>query len=125
MKHGHMMMAMLLIALFLFQAFHVFTAKHTAISSNSPSKPLKIGTHILYALVILTGMMTAMPLVQTHTVPHWLYAKLVLLVVAISSTIKAMRPTTAPNQAKIGMLIALIAYIGILILAFVKPINLF
>lgn len=126
MKHGHIMMAMLLVALFLFQATAVFIAKRS--TSEPPvtqPKPLKIVSHVLYALVIVTGLMTAMPLIQAHAVPHWLYAKLVLLAVAISATVKALRPTTAPNQAKIGMLIALIAYLGILLLAFIKPMNLF
>lgn len=121
MKHGHMMMAMLLIALFLFQAVMVFTAK----TKTPPPKPLKIGSHIMYALVILTGGMTATPLFQAHAVPHWLYAKLVLLVVAMSATIKALRPTTPLNQAKAGMIVAMIAYLGILFLAFAKPMNLF
>ncbi len=121
MKHGHMMMAMLLIALFLYQAIMVFTAKHPPFFP----KPVKIASHIMYALVILTGILTAMPLIQANALPHWLIAKLILLVVAISATIKAIRPTTALNQAKIGMLIALVAYVGIIILAFVKPMNLF
>lgn len=121
MKHGHMMMAMLLIALFLFQAVMVFSAKNKPVIP----KPLKIGSHIMYALVILTGLLTAMPLIKAHAIPHWLIAKLILLIVAISSIIKAMRVTTPLNLAKIGMLIALIAYIGIVILAFVKPVNLF
>lgn len=121
MKHGHMMMAMLLITLFLFQAVIVFTAKN----KQGTPKVLKIGSHVLYALVILTGAMTALPLIQAHAVPHWLYAKIILLVVAISATIKASRLTTPPNQAKVGMFLAMIAYMGILILAFVKPNNLF
>jgi len=88
-------------------------------------KSAKIGAHVMYALVILTGAVTAMPLFGAGIVPHWLIAKMVLLIVAISATVKATRQTTTPNQAKIGMLIAFIAYIGILTLAFVKPLNLF
>lgn len=121
MKHAHMMMAMLLIALFLFQALSIFTAKH----AQSLPKPLKIGSHVMYALVILTGLMTMLPLLQAHAVPHWLYAKLILLVVAISATLKALRATTSLTQAKVGMFVAFIAYLGILTLAFVKPMNLF
>ena len=120
MKHAHMLMALILIALFLWQAVLVFTAP----KGQGLPKPAKIGAHVMYALVILTGAVTAMPF-GAGIVPHWLIAKMVLLIVAISATVKATRQTTTPNQAKIGILIAFIAYMGILTLAFVKPLNLF
>lgn len=122
MKHAHMLMALILIALFLWQAVLVFTAP----KAQGLPRSAKIGAHVMYALVILTGAVTAMPLFGAGIVPHWLIAKIVLLVVAISATVKATRQTATPNQAKkIGMLIAFIAYMGILTLAFVKPLNLF
>lgn len=121
MKHAHMLMAVILIALFLWQAVLVFTAQ----KGQDLPRAAKIGAHVMYALVILTGVVTAMPLFNAGVVPHWLIAKIVLLVVAISATIKATRPISTPNQAKMGMLIAFIAYVGILTLAFVKPLNLF
>ena len=121
MKHAHMLMAVILIALFLWQALLVFMAQR----GKALPKAAKIGAHVMYALVILTGAITAMPLLNAGVIPHWLIAKIVLLVVAISATVKATRPTSTPNQAKMGMLIALIAYIGIVTLAFVKPLNLF
>lgn len=121
MKHAHMLMALILIALFLWQAVLVFTAP----KGQGLPKSAKIGAHVMYALVILTGAVTAMPLFGAGIIPHWLIAKMVLLIVAISATVKATRQTATPNQAKIGMLIAFIAYMGILTLAFVKPLNLF
>lgn len=121
MKHFHMLMAVLTIAIFLYQCWQVFASK----PAQLPNKGLKIGSHVLYTLLIITGALTLMPLIKLVGVPHWVIAKVVLFVVAISATIKAIRPTTAGNQAKIGMLIAGIAYAGILILAFVKPMNLF
>ena len=121
MKHAHILMALILIALSLWQAVLVFTAP----KAQGLPRSAKIGAHVMYALVILTGAVTAMPLFGAGIVPHWLIAKMVLLVVAISATVKATRQTATPNQAKIGMLIAFIAYMGILTLAFVKPLNLF
>lgn len=121
MKHVHMLMAMITIALFLWQAILIFTDD----KAQGLPKAAKIGGHITFALVILTGLITAMPLFTAGVFPHWLIAKIILLAVAISATIKATRAGTLPNQAKIGMLIAFIAYMGILTLAFVKPMNLF
>ena len=52
-------------------------------------------------------------------------AKIVLLIAAISSSIKAFKDHATPGQTKTGILIAAVAYIGIVILAFTKPDNLF
>lgn len=121
MKHAHILMAVLTLAIFVYQFVKVLTNK----PAQLPSKGAKIGSHILYTLLIITGVLTLMPLIKLIGVPHWVIAKVILLVVAISSTIKATRATTPAPQAKAGMLIALIAYIGIVTLAVVKPMNLF
>lgn len=121
MKHLHMLLAILTIAIFLYQFMQVMTGK----DGRLPNKGLKIAAHVLYTLLIVAGIVTLMPAIPHIGVPHWVIAKVVLFVVAISSTIKATRANTLPNQAKMGMIIALIAYIGIVILAFLKPMNLF
>lgn len=121
MKHLHILMAVITIAIFLYQFMQVMLGK----SGQVPNKGLKIATHIVYALLVIAGVITLMPLIPLVGMPHWVLAKVILFVVAISSTIKATRATTLPTQAKMGMIVALIDYIGIVILAFVKPMNLF
>lgn len=121
MKHVHILFAVLTIALFLYQFSRVVSGKHGQVAS----KGLKIGTHVVYTLLVLTGAMTLLPVLKLVGLPHWVIAKVVLLVVAVSATIKATRATTPNNQAKAGMLIALVAYIGIVVLAISKPMNLF
>lgn len=120
MKHLHMLMAVLTILVFLSQAVPIWLGK-----PRPANKGMKIATHVLYTLLLLSGIMTLMPILQAVGLPHWVIGKVVLLVVAISATIKALRLTTPLLQAKIGMLVALVAYIGILVLAFTKPMNLF
>ncbi|WP_406603300.1 hypothetical protein [Moraxella catarrhalis] len=47
---------------------------------------------------------------------------MVLLIVAASATIKAQRHyTNTPSQAKAGLMIASVAYVGIIVLAITKP----
>ena len=121
MKHVHILMAVLTIGLFLYQFMRVMAGNTATI----PSRNLKITSHILYTLLLLSGALTLMPLLKLVGVPHWVIGKIILFIVAISATVKATRPTTAANQAKVGMFIALIAYIGIVTLAIVKPMNLF
>lgn len=120
MKHLHMLMAVLTIGVFLSQAIPVWAGR-----ARPLSKGLKIATHVLYTLLIVTGIITVMPLLQAVGLPHWVIGKVILLVVAVSATIKALRPTTPAVQAKVGMFVALIAYVGIIILAYTKPMNLF
>lgn len=120
MKHLHMLMAVITLIIFAYQALQVFSGK-----SGRLSKGLMIATHIIYTILVVTGLMVLLPILKFIAFPHWLIAKIVLLVVAISATIKATRPTVQNNQAKAGIFVALIAYIGILSLAFIKPMNLF
>ena len=121
MKHVHMLFAVLTIALFLYQFGLVMTGK----SGQWPNKGLKIGSHVIYTLLLITGVVTLMPLIQLIGIPHWVLAKVILFVVAISANIKATRANALPNQAKAGMLIAWVAYVGIVMLAVAKPMNLF
>lgn len=117
MKHLHMLMAAITIFLFLWQSFMVMT------KGQRFDKKGKIATHVVYTLLIISGAMTVMPLLSANVPLQWVAAKIVLLLAAISASIKAFRATATPVQSKAGILIASVAYVGILILAFVKPGN--
>ena len=115
MKHLHMLMAALTVVLFLYQSYLVLSAPRV----------VKIATHIIYALLILSGAMMLMQLMGANAPVQWVFAKIILLIAAISSSIKAFKVDATPVQRKTGILIAAVAYIGIVILAFAKPANLF
>ncbi|MFW2178230.1 MULTISPECIES: SirB2 family protein [unclassified Moraxella] len=121
MKHLHMLMAVLTIAIFVYQFIQIMRGKNAQL----PNKGLKIASHVIYTLLLIAGVMTLMPLLKVIGFPHFILAKIILFVVAISTTIKATRLTTPAPQAKAGMLLAMIAYIGIVGLAVMKPMNLF
>ncbi|AMN50400.1 SirB2 family protein [Psychrobacter sp. P2G3] len=119
MKHLHMLMALLVVVLFLYQSYLVLSANRRA------PRVVKIANHIVYALVILSGAMMLMQLMSANAPVQWVFAKIILLVAAISASIKAFNNHATPTQRKTGILIAAVAYIGIVILAFAKPANLF
>lgn len=119
MKHLHMLMAVLLIALFLYQSYVVLSA-----NKKSPFA-VKISTHILYAVIIISGAGMLVQLMSVNAPVQWVFAKVILLVAALSASIKAFNDKATPSQRKTGILITGIAYIGILVLAFTKPGNLF
>lgn len=119
MKHLHMLMAALTVVLFLYQSYLVLSADRRA------PRVVKIATHIIYALLILSGAMMLMQLMGANAPVQWVFAKIILLIAAISSSIKAFKVDATPVQRKTGILIAAFAYIGIVILAFAKPANLF
>lgn len=119
MKHLHMLMALLVVVLFLYQSYLVLSANRRA------PRVVKIANHIVYALVILSGAVMLMQLMSANAPVQWVFAKIILLVAAISASIKAFNNHATPTQRKTGILIAAIAYIGIVILAFAKPANLF
>lgn len=119
MKHFHMLMAVLVIVLFLYQSY-------LALSANRQTpRAIKIANHIIYALIIVSGAVMLMQLMNANAPIQWVFAKIILLIAAISSSIKAFNPHATPVQRKTGILIAAVAYIGIVILAFAKPANLF
>lgn len=119
MKHLHMLMAVLTVVLFLYQSYLVLSANRRA------PRVVKIATHIIYALLILSGAMMLMQLMGANAPVQWVFAKIILLVAAISASIKAFNANATPVQRKTGIIIATVAYIGIVILAFAKPANLF
>ncbi|MES1963909.1 SirB2 family protein [Psychrobacter sp. AH5] len=119
MKHLHTLLVFILIAIFIYQSFLVLSANKRA------PRPIKISSHILYALVIITGAWMLMQLMAVNAPVQWVFAKIILLIAAISASIKAFNAQATASQSKVGIVIAGIAYIGIVILAYVKPDNLF
>ena len=119
MKHLHMLMAVLIIVLFLYQSYLVLS------SNNRAPRVVKISTHIVYAVIILSGAWILMQLMSANAPVQWVFAKIILLIAAISSSMKAFNNHATPAQSKAGILIAGLAYAGILILAIAKPDNLF
>lgn len=119
MKHLHTLLVFILIALFIYQSFLVLSANRRA------PRPVKIANHILYALVIISGAWMLMQLMAVNAPVQWVFAKIILLIAAISASIKAFNPQATAAQSKVGIAIAGIAYIGIVILAYVKPDNFF
>ncbi len=119
MKHLHTLLAVLVIALFIYQSYLALSAERRA------PRPIKIATHILYALIIVSGAWMLMQLMSAQAPIQWVFAKIILLVAAISASIKAFHTHATPTQSKVGILIAAVAYAGIVTLAYVKPENLF
>ena len=119
MKHLHMLMAVITVALFLWQSYLVMS------KDERFGKKGKIITHVIYALLVLSGLLMVIPLMQANAELQWVAAKIILLIAAISASIKAFRPTASSGQTKTGIFIALIAYVAIFALAFVKPANFF
>lgn len=119
MRHLHTLLVFILIAVFIYQSFLVLSANRQA------PRPIKIANHILYALVIVSGAWMLMQLMAVNAPVQWVFAKIILLLAAISASVKAFNPNAMPSQSKVGILIAGAAYVGIVILAYAKPENLF
>lgn len=119
MKHLHMLMAVLVIVLFLYQSYLVLSTNKQA------PRAIKIANHIVYALVLISGAWILLQLMSANAPVQWVIAKMVLFVAAISASIKAFNNSATPNQRKTGILIAGAAYVGIVVLAITKPGNLF
>ena len=117
MKHLHMLMAVITVVLFLWQSYLVMT------KGQRFDKKGRIATHVVYTLLIISGALNVMPLLQADAPLQWVAAKIILLIAAISASIKAFRATATPAQSRTGIFIAFIAYVAIFVLAFVKPGN--
>lgn len=113
MKHFHILLAVLTILLFCYSAFCILKQRQVG-------KGYMAVTHTLYALLVLSGAYLLWLISQVAGVQHWAYAKIVLLVVAVSAMIKARRSQKI-TQAKAGILLAFVSLVGILWLAFTKP----
>lgn len=117
MKHLHMLIAVITVVLFLWQSY-LLMSKGTRFDKKG-----KIATHVVYTLLIISGVLNVMPLLSANASLQWVVAKIILLLAAISASIKAFRATATPAQSKSGIFIAFIAYVAIFILAFAKPGN--
>lgn len=115
MKHLHMLMAVITIVLFLYQLS--FVVRGTKPTLN---KAFKGASHAVYTTLVVSGLYMFWQLYQVAGFQAWAFAKMVLLVMAVSANIKAIRPATALPQAKAGFLIASVAYAGIVWLAIAK-----
>lgn len=116
MKHLHMLCALATLVIFAYQAAPILLGKIKPLS-----KATMIFTHLIYSVLMISGLWLFWQLYQVAGVQHWAIAKLVLLIVAVSATIKAQRQSSI-NHAKAGALIALVAYTGIVFLAVAKPV---
>jgi uncharacterized membrane protein SirB2 len=89
------------------------------LASAGLNKFFKIAPHIVYTLVLLAGVGL---MLQLPIYPHWIFAKIILFLVAISASVKAFRETATVSQFKTGVFVASIAYVAILWLAIAKPV---
>lgn len=112
MKHFHLLMVVITIALFLYSSYAIATKK-------AVSRLFFVISHIVYFLVIATGLHLLVMLSKVAGVQHWAYAKIVLLIVAISAIIKARKN---PEKASAGLMIVWVAMFGIIGLAIIKPV---
>lgn len=119
MKHLHTLLVVILIGMFLYQSFLVLSANRRA------PRPIKILNHLIYALIIVSGVWMLMQLMSANAPVQWVFAKIILLIAAISASAKAFHAHATPAQSKIGIGIAAVAYVGIITLAYAKPENLF
>ncbi|MFA9486656.1 MULTISPECIES: SirB2 family protein [unclassified Moraxella] len=116
MKHLHMLTALITLVLFGYQAVFVLSGRQLVLS-----RAFKGLSHLVYLLLVMSGLYLFWQLLQVVGVQYWAIIKLGLLIVAISSTIKALRPTNQAIQSRAGIIIALIAYVAIIALALTKP----
>lgn len=118
MKHFHMMMALITVLFFCYSAFCIFNQK-------AVSRAFFIASHVVYALVAATGLMLLYMMSQVVAPPHWVFAKIILMIMAVSAMVKARRSLSMhpdkPERAKAGVFVAAIALTGVLYLAIAKP----
>lgn len=117
----HMSFGVLAILMFATRAtLGAFSASSSGqLASAGLSKFFKIAPHIVYTVVLVAGVVM---LLQLPIYPHWIFAKIILFLVAISASVKAFRDTATVSQFKTGVFVASIAYAAILWLAIAKPV---
>ena len=85
---------------------------------------LRILTHILYAGVVGLGIWLIYSYMQVGLrVPAWMHLKIVLFVIAVVFSAFAFRPGATRNRQNLGMLLAGLAYIGVMYCVFAKPFS--
>ncbi|MDO5651193.1 MAG: SirB2 family protein [Moraxella sp.] len=114
MKHFHLLMMAVTLALFMLSSYRILTDKPA-------NRALFITSHVVYLLVVATGLVLLYPLWQAAGVQHWAIAKIILLIVAISAMIKARKNQGKP-AAKAGIFVAAVAVGCLLGFAIFKPI---
>lgn len=124
MKHLHMLIAVVIVLLFVYQGVMAWQGRMA-------HKPIKIMTHIAYGVMLITGIIMLMSLLQLNVPMQWLIAKVVVFIAFISASSKAYRLAGSSNltgndlriKVLMGLFVALIALVGIFGLAFIKPSN--
>lgn len=124
MKHLHLSLVVVFLALVIAQVYCVFAKKR-------PANLLKISTHIMAMLLLMPAVLMVIELVKAGVRPHWALAKAILMVVVISAMGKSMRAhrayllditnTQAAQKARVGAMMAVIVCVAIVWLAFAKP----
>ena len=77
-----------------------------------------MSSQLTYGLTLALGLYL---LVMLPIKPYWIVAKLVLFVVMVSSVIKASRTQLTPKERVTGLVIADVAWIGIVALIATQP----
>lgn len=80
MKHLHMLMAFITLGLFLYQVIFVFCGKKPPLS-----RAFKRASHLIYLLLVGSGLYLFWQLTQVIGVQYWVLVKLVLLFVAVAA----------------------------------------
>lgn len=128
----HMSFASLAILVFVLRATLLFLAKapdqavgesdtDTAVQAPSKGRIVLVAMqHLSYSVLIIAGIIL---LVQNQfVVQPWFYAKIILFFVVLSASGKAFTKKQRPlKQRKAGVVIAAIAFIGIITLIVWKP----
>ena len=113
MKHFHLLMVVLTIGLFCYSAWAI-------LQNKTLGKAFFMASHLIYLLVVMTGLYLLWQLAQVAGAQPWAYAKIVLLIVAISAMMKARKATVIVQQ-RVGLVISALALLATLGLAVLKP----
>ncbi|WP_434354397.1 SirB2 family protein [Psychrobacter sp. HD31] len=106
--------------------FFVYQCYVALFKDKVQPKLTTIFAHSVYLLMIISGIVMTLPLMQAeNSQTHWVFAKAVLLVAVMSASVKAFRRAKNGTERKVGVFVATIGLIGILILAFIQPANFF
>lgn len=111
MKHLHLLSIALTIGLFVYSSVSILRQK-------AVSRSFMMISHLVYALAVLSGLYLFAIISRVAGLQHWAIAKAVLLIVAISASIKARKH---PKTARAGVFLMWVCVVGILFLAITKP----
>ncbi len=115
-KQAHMLFAAVSLVSFLVRSGLKFAG-----SSLLNKKPVKVLPHVNDSLLLACGVALAVIAGYNPLVQHWLLAKLVLLVVYIGSGLYVMKWSRNNTARAVGVLAALLCFMGMGFLAAVKP----